>query len=122
MASDVHIKINEPGDSLEEDDPVNPSHYRDLGLYSALHVVERWGLGFHLGQAVKYIQRAGKKQSESEITDLKKAVWYIQRYIYKLDSNEFDPAEDYKQFVGRAIIETPGEKPDRIEVKPTWFG
>ena len=81
-----------------KDDPVNPNHYRSLGLWSALHVVERWGLGFHLGQAVKYIQRAGKKKGESEIVDLKKAVWYIQRHIYLLDpENEFDPADDANQ-------------------------
>lgn len=79
---------------MAEIDPVNPQHYRSLGLYSALHVVERWGLGFHLGQAVKYVQRAGKKDGELEITDLKKAIWYIQRHIHLLDPTEFDPAHD----------------------------
>jgi len=75
-------------------DPVNPPHYRSLGLYSALHVTEIWGLGYHLGQAVKYIQRAGKKPGVDEITDLKKAIWYIQRHIHLLDPKEFDPAND----------------------------
>lgn len=73
-------------------DPVNPRHYADLGEYSALHVLERWGLDFHTGNALKYIQRAGNKASEPEVRDLKKAVWYLQRKIHLLDPSEPDPA------------------------------
>ena len=74
-------------------DPVNARHYADLGEYSAIHIIPKWGLGFELGNALKYIQRAGKKPGESEVTDLKKAVWYINRRIHLLDSLEPDPAE-----------------------------
>jgi hypothetical protein len=42
-------------------------------------VIEAWSLGFHLGNAVKYIARAGKKGAAIE--DLKKARWYIDRVI-----------------------------------------
>lgn len=80
-------------------DPVNPTHYASLGLYSAIHVIEKWGLGYHVGNAVKYVQRAGKKlydgkdAVESELIDLKKARWYMQRRIHQLDpENEPDPA------------------------------
>lgn len=77
------------------DDPVNPAHYADLGEYSALHVTERWELGYHLGQTLKYVQRAGKRPDQSEITDLRKARWYLQRYLHKLaPMDEFDPAID----------------------------
>ena len=36
-----------------------------------------WGLGFNLGNAVKYISRAGKKDPDKYIEDLQKAVWYL---------------------------------------------
>ena len=75
------------------DSHVNPEHYRALGQYSALHVVEAWDLNYHLGNALKYIQRAGKKPNTPELQDLKKAQWYINRYIHLLDpEHEPDPA------------------------------
>lgn len=85
--------------SVVKKDLVNPDHYKDLGNYSAIHVIEKWNLGYAVGNAVKYIQRAGKKlypgqdSTESELTDLKKARWYLQRRIHQLDPvNEPDPA------------------------------
>jgi hypothetical protein len=45
--------------------------------------IEDWQLGFHLGNVVKYIARAQHKGSELE--DLKKAAWYLSRYIKKLE-------------------------------------
>ncbi len=66
-------------------DPVDhPAHYGNGAgdLYEAIKVIEAWGLGFHLGNAVKYIARAGKKGDEIE--DLRKAVWYLQRHIAQL--------------------------------------
>lgn len=74
------------------DAAVNPAHYRELGNYSALHVVEKWGLNYHLGQTLKYIQRAGKKPETPELQDLKKAAWYLARYIHLVDPSEPDPA------------------------------
>lgn len=60
-------------------DPVNhPSHYTDGGI-ETIDFIEAKKLPYHLGNAVKYISRAGKK--DDEIQDLKKAVWYINRYI-----------------------------------------
>lgn len=57
----------------------HPKHYGG-GPYEAIRVIEAWGLGFHLGNVVKYIARAGKK-SAVEVEDLNKACWYLQRYI-----------------------------------------
>lgn len=72
----------------------HPPHYGGGdNPYEAIKVIEAWELGFHLGNTVKYISRAGKK--ENEIEDLEKALWYLKRKIYKLkekssgkDSNE----------------------------------
>lgn len=57
----------------------HPSHYHPDGI-EAIDVIESWGLGFHLGNVVKYIARAGLK-SNDELEDLKKARWYLNRYI-----------------------------------------
>jgi hypothetical protein len=63
------------------DDPVNhPAHYTS-GKIEVIDFIEDQGFGFHLGQVVKYVSRAGKK--DNEIQDLQKAQWYLTRYIAK---------------------------------------
>ena len=65
-------------------DPVNrPAHYTD-GKIEVIDYIEDKRLGFCLGNAVKYISRAGKKDPQKEVEDLEKAVWYIQRRIKEL--------------------------------------
>lgn len=59
-------------------DPINPEHYKPGDVYEAINVIEAWGLGFCLGNAVKYICRAGKKTPDAR-EDLLKAIWYLQR-------------------------------------------
>lgn len=63
---------------MPEKDPINPSYYRDAGV-EPIVAIEAWELGFCLGNAVKYIARAGKKGDRLE--DLKKAQWYLAREI-----------------------------------------
>ena len=67
-------------------DNVNhPSHYGgEDNPYEAIKIIEAWNLGFCLGNAVKYISRAGKKDKSKEVEDLEKAVWYLQREIDRL--------------------------------------
>lgn len=58
----------------------HPAHYGGAdNPYETIKVIEAWGLGFHLGNALKYISRAGKKGARVE--DLKKAAWYLNRAI-----------------------------------------
>jgi hypothetical protein len=66
-------------------DAVNhPAHYGGAdNPYEAIKVIEAWGLGFNLGNAVKYISRAGKK--DAALVDLKKARWYLDREISNLE-------------------------------------
>lgn len=59
----------------------HPSHYGAASGYEAIDVIEAWELGFCLGNAVKYIARAGKKPGADIVTDLSKAAWYIAREI-----------------------------------------
>ena len=68
----------------EEVDPVNkPAHYRQhpSGV-ECIQITEH--MNFNLGNAVKYVWRAGLK-SPSAIEDLKKASWYINREIERLE-------------------------------------
>ena len=59
----------------------HPDHYGgEDNTYEAIKVIEAWDLNFHLGNVVKYISRAGKK-SKNSIEDLKKAEWYLSRYV-----------------------------------------
>lgn len=69
-------------------DVVNhPEHYTDGGI-ETIDFIEAKKLPYHLGNAVKYISRAGKKDKEKIVEDLQKASWYISRYISLLEGNE----------------------------------
>lgn len=61
----------------------HPPHY-NAGKIEVIDFIEDQGLGFHIGNVVKYVARAGKKEGLNEIEDLKKARWYLDRYIQKL--------------------------------------
>lgn len=65
----------------------HPAHYGS-GPYETINVIEAWGLGFNLGNAVKYISRAGKKDPQKTVEDLEKAVWYINREISNLKEED----------------------------------
>jgi hypothetical protein len=72
---------------MENKEHVNhPEHYGGAGnLYEAIKVIDAWDLGFCLGNTVKYISRAGKKDPKKELEDLKKALWYLNHHIEKLE-------------------------------------
>lgn len=58
------------------------SHYGGASNpYEAIKIIEALDLGFHLGTALKYLCRAGRKSSEDGVKDLEKLVWYVQRDI-----------------------------------------
>jgi hypothetical protein len=64
----------------------HPQHYGgENNVYEAIKVIDAWGLDndFYLGNAVKYLSRAGKK--DDTVQDLKKAIWYIEKKIEKLE-------------------------------------
>lgn len=57
----------------------HPSHYEAGRKHKPIDVILDWDLDFCLGNAVKYISRAGRK--DSIVQDLKKAIWYIEKEI-----------------------------------------
>lgn len=59
-------------------DRINPEHYK-IGGIETIDFIEAKNLNYNLGNAVKYISRAGHKGSC--VDDLKKAVWYLQREL-----------------------------------------
>ena len=72
------IKINFPVSAVD-----HPAHYGGDSTYETIKVIEAWALDFCLGNAVKYISRAGKKTPDLE-QDLEKAVWYLQRRLKQI--------------------------------------
>lgn len=64
----------------EKDNVNHPAHYT-TGKIEVIDFIEDKQLNFHRGNAVKYIVRAGVKDPDAEVEDLKKAIWYINREI-----------------------------------------
>ena len=64
----------------------HPQHYGGQdNPYEAIKVIDAWELGFSLGNAIKYISRAGKKRKDTELEDLRKALWYLQHHIENIE-------------------------------------
>ncbi len=64
----------------------HPSHYHRESGVEVIDAIEAWGLGFSLGNAVKYIARAGHKGVA--LQDLQKARWYLDRAISNLEQGK----------------------------------
>ena len=60
----------------------SPSHYTDGGI-ETIDFIEAKKLNYHLGNVVKYVSRAGKKDPAKKLEDLEKARWYLEREIEK---------------------------------------
>ncbi|PQL22775.1 hypothetical protein VCHSUH04_07300 [Veillonella sp. T14073-2] len=82
IAEKVTQAISEP----KTEDVINhPSHYT-RGKIEVIDFIEDQQLPYHLGNVIKYIARAGYKGDKLE--DLKKARWYLDRYINEVMRHE----------------------------------
>ena len=88
----AHDLINQTSRNIKQTDTVNsPSHYNQTKI-EAIDIIEDVTAGYqsnvkyHIGNAIKYLIRAPFKNNTVE--DLKKAVWYIQRAIEKLEGDD----------------------------------
>ncbi|MBN3010167.1 DUF3310 domain-containing protein [Ruthenibacterium lactatiformans] len=61
----------------------HPSHY-NIGKYEVIDVINDWRLNFQLGNAIKYIARAGRKDPSKTVEDLEKARFYIDYEVNRL--------------------------------------
>lgn len=72
---DLSCAIESNGDPV-----VHPDHYQGNG-YEVLDIIEDFDLNFNLGNVLKYILRAGRKDSELKEEDLEKALFYLKREV-----------------------------------------
>ena len=89
--TDLNFKIAGEWELIEQTteqhdaiNPITPAHYNSTKI-SAFDVIDDWELNFYSGNVVKYIQRAGKKENNSELQDLKKAQRYLEKQIELLE-------------------------------------
>lgn len=68
----------------------SPAHYNH-GQIEVIDVIEKWQLGFCVGNAVKYLARAGRKRGATMSVDLAKARWYLARALGHSRLNERPP-------------------------------
>jgi len=102
--TDTHIAAIDldPANRPRVSDPVNhPSHYAE-GWSNGAEVIDiTENLNFNLGNAVKYISRAGKKDPSKIIEDLQKAQWYLNRELtrvgYQLPPAVFHPRREWSK-------------------------
>ena len=73
----------------------HPTHY-NMGGIEVIDAIEAWGFGegFNRGDAIKYIARAGRKNPETEIEDLQKAKWYIERELRRMRNEDEDAPDE----------------------------
>lgn len=79
-------------DAAASDAVERPAHYR-LAKTQVIEMIEAYELGYHLGNVVKYVFRAGVKDPTTYVQDLKKALFYLQRKIDLLEGKAVDPED-----------------------------
>jgi hypothetical protein len=103
-------------ETKNQHDPVNnPSHYTS-GNYQVIDFIEDKKLDYHLGNFVKYICRAGKKDPNKYKEDLQKAEWYLRRRLNnvwlpieatligsKIDDNEFRDSQNLSPLIDECL-------------------
>ena len=70
-----------------EPEITTPAHYPS-GTYEPVKVIRAWDLNFNLGNVVKYVSRHGKKDGNTAIDDLRKALDYLQKEIAHLENEQ----------------------------------
>lgn len=75
-------------------DRINPHHYKGDRRFETIEVIEDWRLGYNLGNCVKYVSRCNRKPNEDPVECLKKAVWYLEREISRIESERLQEPDD----------------------------
>lgn len=78
----------------------SPSHY-SAGWSNGAEIIDiAEHLNFNRGNVVKYVARAGRKYSDKELEDLKKALWYLQREVARLEMEKAQREHDIASRLG----------------------
>lgn len=87
VAKSIHKK--DDAKQEKKNDNIIPAYYGgEDNAYEAIKVINAWNLGFELGNAVKYICRAGKKPGNEYVNELKKARFYVDYEIQKCNGGK----------------------------------
>lgn len=74
---------------MPEENPLRPEYYSPDSTYEPKKVIRSWGLGFNLGNTLKYIARPKKAETVAKrVEDLGKAITYLQFEIDNLLEDE----------------------------------
>lgn len=69
---------------------INHPSYYNTGKIEVIDFIEDKSLNFNRGNVVKYVVRAGIKNEETEIEDLRKAKFYIEREIERISKEKLN--------------------------------
>lgn len=72
--------VKEDFNTKIKSDTIKPSHYK-AGSFDVIAFCQYHNLSFDVGNVIKYVTRAGKKEGNSELQDLTKAMEFLQRRI-----------------------------------------
>ena len=98
---------------MPNDEVNHPVHYTAYEGIEVIQLTEQ--MNFNRGNAVKYIARAGLKSYDTEIQDLKKALWYIQREINRMETKIRTAKENEALDSLRARLMAPTDERDLLE-------
>ena len=90
---------------MSNDEVNHPVHYTAYEGIEVVQLTEQ--MNFNRGNAVKYIARAGLKSYDTEILDLQKALWYIQREINRVEAKRRTAEENEALDALRARLTAP---------------
>lgn len=76
-------------------DAIRPDYYKSNGI-EVLDLTDVFDLNFNLGNVVKYVVRAGKKDGEEKEKDLAKAKFYLNRELNKTLKQEQNNTKNLK--------------------------
>lgn len=94
---------------MEPENVNHPEHYSGDTTYEAIKVIHAWGLGFDLGNVVKYICRWDKKGDPLE--NLRKARFYLDQKIIEIEDTRA------RAFVANTIAQNPLRPSDGPQIK-----
>ena len=102
---------------MEFNDISCPSHYCEGRLFEPIEVINDWQLDFDLGNVVKYISRAGRK--DDKIKDLEKALFYLNHAINKEKKEVKEDRATKKETVNSVLYDTYNCGPIAIDTSMT---